>query len=128
MNPMFVTLFLAIVSEVVATSALKLSEGFTRPGPSVLVVVGYVSAFYLLSQSLRAGMPLGVAYAVWSGLGTVGIVAIGVVLFREQLTAARVVGTILVVAGVVILNLRGTSNRAASVGAAPAPEASPAPR
>jgi small multidrug resistance pump len=110
MKPMYVTLFLAIVSEVVATSALKLSEGFTRPGPSAFVVVGYVSAFYLLSQSLRTGMSLGVAYAIWSGLGTVGIVAIGIVLFREPLTAARIVGTLLVVAGVVILNLGGASN------------------
>jgi small multidrug resistance pump len=107
---MYLTLFLAIVSEVVATSALKLSEGFTRAWPSVVVVVGYVAAFYLLSQSLRAGMPLGVAYAVWSGLGTVGIVAIGMLLFQEPLTAARVVGTLLVVAGVVILNLRGTAH------------------
>jgi small multidrug resistance pump len=125
---MYVTLFLAIVSEVVATSALKLSDGFTRPGPSVLVVVGYSSAFYLLSQSLRAGMPLGVAYAVWSGLGTVGIVAIGVVLFREQLTVARIVGTLLVVTGVVILNLRGTSGREPATVAPSAPAGSGAAR
>jgi len=102
-------LFLAIASEVVGTAALKASEGFVRLGPTMLVVVGYGLTFYLLGLALKQ-IPLGVAYAIWSGLGTAGAVLAGVLLWRESLNLAGVVGIALIVAGVVVLNLfPGTS-------------------
>ena len=79
-----VWLLLAIGSEVVATSALKASDGFTRLVPAVVVVVGYAASFYFLSLTLR-DIPLGITYAVWSGIGTAAIAIIGVVFFRETL-------------------------------------------
>jgi small multidrug resistance pump len=97
-------LLLAIVSEVVGTVALKASEGFARLGPTLLVVVGYVLTFYFLGLALKQ-IPLGVAYAIWSGLGTAGAVLAGVLLWRESLSPAGVVGIALIVAGVLILNL-----------------------
>lgn len=96
----------AIVTEMAATSALKLSEGFTKPIPSVAVVLGYGAAFYLLSLALKT-VPVSVAYALWSALGTVGIVAIGVTVFREPFGVARAAGVALIIAGVVLLNLKG---------------------
>jgi small multidrug resistance pump len=102
-------LFLAIASEVVGTAALKASEGFARLGPTMLVVVGYGLTFYLLGLALKQ-IPLGVAYAIWSGLGTAGAVLAGVLLWRESLNLAGVVGIALIVAGVLVLNLfPGTS-------------------
>jgi len=97
-------LLLAIVSEVVGTVALKASEGFARLGPTLLVVVGYVLTFYFLGLALKQ-IPLGVAYAIWSGLGTAGAVLAGVLLWRESLSPAGVVWIALIVAGVLILNL-----------------------
>jgi small multidrug resistance pump len=97
-------LFLAIVSEVVGTVALKASEGFARLGPTALVVVGYGLTFYFLGLALKH-IPLGVAYAIWSGLGTAGAVLAGVLIWRESLNLAGVVGIALIVAGVLILNL-----------------------
>ena len=105
MNPgSMLILLLAIVSEVVGTVALKASEGFARLGPTLLVVVGYVLTFYFLGLALKQ-IPLGVAYAIWSGLGTAGAVLAGVLLWRESLSPAGVVGIALIVAGVLILNL-----------------------
>ena len=103
-----ILLFLAIVSEVVATTALKYSEGFTKLIPSIIVVVGYGAAFYLLSLCLRA-MSIGVAYAIWSGVGIVLTVAVGVFIWREPLDAARIVGTLLVIIGIAIINLFSTA-------------------
>lgn len=100
----FLILLAAILFEVVGTSALKASNGFTRPGPSVLVVLGYGAAFYLLALSLRQ-IPLGIAYAIWSGVGTAGAVLIGVLVWREVLDLPRILGIGLIVAGVIILNL-----------------------
>lgn len=97
-------LFLAIVSEVMGTVALKASEGFARFGPTVLVVIGYGLTFFLLGLALKQ-IPLGVAYAIWSGLGTAGAVLAGVLLWRESLNLAGVIGIALIVAGVVVLNL-----------------------
>lgn len=97
-------LSLAIVCEVVATSALKASEGFTKPVPAVIVVVGYGAAFYLLSLTLRA-IPVGVAYAVWSGVGIVLVSAIAWVGFGQRLDAPAILGIALIVAGVAVLNL-----------------------
>jgi small multidrug resistance pump len=83
MHPV-VWLALAIGSEIIATVALKLSEGFSKPIPVVVVVLGYGLSFYALSMSLRT-IPLGVVYAVWSGVGTAAVAVIGVLLFRELL-------------------------------------------
>src|SRR5690606_20625711 len=93
----------AIVSEVIATSALKASAGFTKPGPVVLVVLGYAAAFYFLALTLRA-IPVGVAYAVWSGVGIVLICLIGWLLFGQRLDAPALIGIGLIIAGVVVLN------------------------
>jgi small multidrug resistance pump len=95
-------LFLAILGEVVGTVALKVSDGFARLGPSV-VVVGYGLSFYLLALALKQ-IPLGVAYAIWSGLGTAGAVVAGILLWRESLNLAGV-GILLIIAGVVLLNV-----------------------
>jgi small multidrug resistance pump len=97
-------LLLAILSEVVGTVALKASDGFARLGPTALVVVGYGLTFYFLGLALKQ-IPLGVAYAIWSGLGTAGAVLAGVLLWRESLNLAGVIGIALIVAGVLILNL-----------------------
>ncbi|PRY66867.1 small multidrug resistance pump [Vreelandella songnenensis] len=100
----FVYLIMAIVAEVIATSALKASEGFTRPLPSVLVVVGYGVAFYLLSLVLRT-LPVGIAYAIWAGLGIVLVTLMGVFAFGEKPDLPAVVGISLIVAGVVVLQV-----------------------
>ncbi len=94
----------AIVAEVVATSALKASEGFTRWGPTALVVVGYALAFWLLSLTLRA-IPVGIAYATWSGLGVVLIALAGWWLYGQRLDSWALLGMALVVAGVLVMNL-----------------------
>ena len=99
----------AIVAEVVATSALKASEGFTRWGPTALVVVGYALAFWLLSLTLRA-IPVGIAYATWSGLGVVLIALAGWWLYGQALDAWALLGMALIVAGVLIMNLLSTSS------------------
>lgn len=97
-------LLIAILGEVVGTVALKASDGFARLGPTALVVVGYGLTFYFLGLALKQ-IPLGVAYAIWSGLGTAGAVLAGVLLWRESLNLAGVIGIALIVAGVLILNL-----------------------
>jgi small multidrug resistance pump len=101
MNWLYLTL--AIVLEVIATSALKASDGFTRLLPSLVVVVGYLAAFYLLSLTLRS-MPVGVVYAVWSGLGVVLITLVGWLWFKQELDAAAFIGIGLIAAGVIVLN------------------------
>ena len=93
----------AIGTEIVATTALKLSDGFSRLGWAAVVVVGYGISFYALSVALRS-IPLGVVYAVWSGVGTAAIVVIGYVLFREVLDAVKLAGIGLIIIGVVMLN------------------------
>lgn len=96
----------AIVSEVIATSALKASEGLTRLAPSVVVVAGYLLSFYLLSLTLEH-MPVSVAYAVWAGLGTALIALVGVIFLDEPMTAVKAMGIALVIGGTVALNLGG---------------------
>jgi small multidrug resistance pump len=96
-------LSVAIVLEVVATSALKASDGFTRLLPSVVVVMGYAAAFYTLSITLRT-MPVGVVYAVWSGVGVVLITLVGWLLFKQELDAPAFIGIALISAGVIVLN------------------------
>jgi small multidrug resistance pump len=100
----FGILFLAILSEVIATISLKFSEGFTKLTPSVVVVLGYGLSFYLLSVALKS-MPIGVAYATWSGVGLVLTVIAGMILWQERLDWARVVGIILILAGIVFINV-----------------------
>lgn len=97
----------AIASEVVATAALKLSNGLTRPAPSVLVAIGYLLSFALLARALKLGLQVSVAYAIWSGIGTAAIAVIGMLLLNEPLTTAKVLGIALVIGGVVALNLGG---------------------
>jgi len=99
----YLYLALAIVAEVIATSALKASEGFTRLGPIVLVAVGYGVSFVLLSLVLKT-IPVGVAYAIWSGVGIVLVTILGVVLFEQVPDLAAMVGLGLIVSGVVVLN------------------------
>jgi len=97
-------LAVAIVAEVIATSALKLSEGFTRLWPSLLVVVGYGTAIYLLSLTLKV-IPVGIVYAIWSGVGIV-LIAIAATLFLGQrLDAPAMLGMALIVSGVVVIHL-----------------------
>ena len=100
----WVYLTIAIVSEVIATSSLRAVDGFTRLAPSLIVVIGYASAFYFLSLTLRT-IPLGVAYAIWSGVGVALITLIGWFVFHQSLDAAAIVGIALIVAGVIVLNL-----------------------
>ena len=107
--PPVIWLLLAIGTEVVATSALKASDGFSRLIPSVVVVAGYAASFYFLSLSLRE-IPLGVVYAVWSGIGTAAIALIGVVFFQETLGWVGIGGIVLIVLGVVLLNASGAHN------------------
>lgn len=100
----WVILAAAIVSEVIATSCLKATEGFTRLWPSIIVVVGYVLAFYFLSLTLRT-IPVGVAYAIWSGVGVVLIALSGWLFLGQTLDIAAVIGLVLIVAGVVVINM-----------------------
>ncbi|WP_206320624.1 DMT family transporter [Streptomyces zingiberis] len=96
----------AIVFEVVATLALRASHGFTRLGPSAVVVVGYLAAFWLLAQALKS-LDVGPVYAVWSGIGTVGAFIGGVLLFGEQVRVTTVIGAALIVIGVIVMNAGG---------------------
>ena len=101
---------IAIVAEVTATSALKASEGFSRLWPSAVVVLGYGVAFYFLSLTLRT-VPVGVAYAIWSGLGVVLVALLSWWLFGQKLDLAAVLGMGLIVAGVLVMNLFSSSTR-----------------
>lgn len=100
----FAILFFAILSEVIATSALKFSDGFTKLVPSVIVVAGYGFSFYLLSLSLKV-FPIGVAYAIWSGVGLILTVIAGMILWKETLDWARVAGILLIIAGIILINV-----------------------
>ena len=104
----YVYLLLAIVSEVIGTSALKASQSFTRLGPSAVTVIGYGLAFYFLSLTL-ATIPVGVAYAIWSGVGIVLIALVGLFWFGQTLDAPAVLGLGLIVAGVATINLFSNS-------------------
>jgi small multidrug resistance pump len=100
----WIFLTVAIVSEVIATSALKASEGFSRLWPSAIVAVGYAAAFYFLSLTLRT-IPIGVAYAIWSGAGVALIALISWAIFGQSLDLPGIIGISLIVAGVIVLNL-----------------------
>lgn len=100
----WVYLGLAIFSEVIATASLKSTEGFTRLVPSIVVLVGYSAAFYFLSLTLDT-IPIGVAYAVWSGVGVATITLVSFVVYDQKIDGAGLLGIGLIVAGVVVLRL-----------------------
>ena len=100
----YMYLFMAIVAEVIATSSLKAAEGFTKLGPSLLVVIGYAAAFYLLSLVLRS-MTVGIAYAIWSGVGIVLLALVGAITFREIPDGPAVIGMGLIIAGVIVIHV-----------------------
>ncbi|MEW6346040.1 MAG: multidrug efflux SMR transporter [Paraburkholderia sp.] len=102
--PPYALLAIAIVAEVVATSALRAAEGFSRVLPSVIVVLGYGVAFYCLSLTLKS-IPVGIVYAVWSGAGIVLITLVALVLYRQVPDWPAIVGLGLIISGVVVLNL-----------------------
>ena len=104
----YLYLLTAIVFETIGTSALQASEQFTRPKPLLLTFVCYAATFYFLSLALRV-MPVGVAYAIWSGLGIVLIALIGLAWFGQKLDLAALVGLGLIVSGVIVINLFSNS-------------------
>lgn len=100
----WLALSIAIVAEVAATSALKSTEEFTRLWPSVLVIAGYGIAFYFMTLSLR-GLPVGIMYAIWAGVGIVLVALLGWLIYRQPLDMPAIVGIALIIAGVVVINV-----------------------
>ena len=100
----WVYLFLAILSEVVATASLKSTEGFTKPIPSIIVLIGYIAAFYFLSLTLDS-ISIGVAYAIWSGVGVATITVVSFFLYDQKIDLAGILGIGLIIAGVIVLRL-----------------------
>lgn len=105
---MYFYLAVAIFLEVIGTASLKMSEGFTKLIPSLVTLLTYAGAFYFLSLTLRS-IPLGIAYAIWSGAGIVLISLIGAISFNQKLDLAAITGIGLIIAGVVIINLWSSS-------------------
>ncbi len=106
----YLYLIIAVAAETIGTSALQASQQFTRPIPSVVVVVSYALAFYLLSLTLRT-MPVGIMYAMWSGLGIVLIALIGYAVFGQKLDLPAVIGIAMILAGIVVINLFSATTR-----------------
>ena len=100
----WIYLILAIISEVIATSSLKSTEGFTKLWPSIIVLLGYSAAFYFLSLTLDT-IPIGVVYAIWSGVGIAAIAIVSVIFFDQKLDTASYIGMGLIIAGVVVLRV-----------------------
>ena len=100
----YLYLAIAVIAEVIATSALKASNGFSQLWPSVITVVGFAVAFYCLSLVLRT-VPMGVAYAIWSGLGIVLISLSGLLFFGQKLDAPAIAGIVLIISGVAVMNI-----------------------
>ena len=101
--PAYLYLGIAIVAEVIATSAMRAAEGFSRLVPSIIVIIGYGIAFYFLSITLKT-IPVGIAYAIWSGTGIVLISGAAWLLFGQKLDAAALIGIGLIIAGVIVIN------------------------
>lgn len=97
-------LVIAILAEVIATSALQSSQGFTRLIPSIVTVTGYIISFYMLSLALKY-IPLGIVYAIWSGVGIFLLAIIGYFLYKQTLDFAAILGLGFIITGVVIINL-----------------------
>lgn len=106
MNWLF--LILAIVGEVVGTSALKASEGFTKFAPTALSMTAFAITLYLFALALRT-IPVGIAYAIWAGLGIIFISVIGIVIFKQSLDAPALIGIAMILGGVVVINLFSSS-------------------
>lgn len=104
----YVFLSAAIVAEIIATLSLRASEGFSKLGLSAVATVGYVTAFAALSMALTRGVPLGVAYGIWSAVGVAAVAVLSIPLFGESLTVIQACGLVLVIAGVVALEAGGT--------------------
>ncbi|WP_408444160.1 DMT family transporter [Paraburkholderia caffeinilytica] len=102
--PPYALLAIAIVAEVIATSAMRASEGFSRLLPATVVVIGYGIAFYCLSLTLKS-IPVGIVYAVWSGAGIVLITLVAVVMYRQVPDVPAIIGLGLIIAGVAVLNM-----------------------
>ena len=100
----WIFLCVAIIAEVIATSALKSSEGFSKPIASVIVVLGFIIAFYCLSLTLKT-IPVGIAYAIWSGVGIVLVTIIAWIVFDQKLDVWGIIGIALIMSGVLVLNL-----------------------
>jgi small multidrug resistance pump len=100
----WIFLSIAIIAEVIATSALKSAEGFTKLGPSIIVLFGYGIAFYFLSLTLKS-IPVGIAYAIWSGVGIILISAIGYFFHKQTLDLPAIIGILFIMAGVIVINL-----------------------
>ena len=100
----WIFLCVAIIAEVIATSALKISEGFSKPIASVIVVLGFIIAFYCLSLTLKT-IPVGIAYAIWSGVGIVLVTTIAWIVFDQKLDVWGIIGIALIMSGVLVLNL-----------------------
>ena len=109
-NP-WLLLLLAIGAEVIGTSCLKLSQGFSRPGPTLIVLSAYAISMTLMSRVVQV-LPMGLTYALWSGIGIVAIVLIGLVLYRQVPSHGQLVGMALITAGVITVNLSGTAGHA----------------
>lgn len=107
-NIAYLYLAVAIISEVIATSALKPSNGFSKLTPSIIVVVGYAISFYCLSVVLKS-IPVGITYALWSGIGIVLISLVGLFVFQQKLDLAAVIGMLLIILGVVVIHAFSTS-------------------
>ena len=101
-------LLIAVIAEVIGTSALQASTQFTKFWPSLLVVVSYAATFYFMAQTLKY-MPVSIVYAIWSGLGIVFLAIIGWLVFRQTLDAAAVIGMALIIAGVLVIHLFSSS-------------------
>ena len=106
MNKAWVLLLFAITSEVIGTSCLKLSEGFSKPIPTLVVLVAYSTAMLLLSRVVQT-IPLGITYALWSGIGIVAIVLVGLFAYKQVPSPGQLVGIATITAGVIIVNLTG---------------------
>ena len=104
----YLYLALAIITEVLGTGALKASDGFSKPLPSIFVILGYGLAFFFFGLVLRS-MPIGIAYAIWSGMGIVLLTIVGLLFFEQKIDIPGIIGITLIIAGVVILNVYSRS-------------------
>lgn len=100
----YLFLLVAILFETIATSSLKASEQFTKLVPSLITIIGYIAAFYFLSLTLKT-IPVGIAYAIWSGIGIVLITLVGIVVFKQVPDLPAIIGLLLIIAGVVVINV-----------------------
>ena len=106
MNKAWVLLLFAITSEVIGTSCLKLSEGFSKPIPTLVVLVAYSTSMLLLSRVVQT-IPLGITYALWSGIGIIAIVLVGLLAYKQVPSPGQLVGISMITAGVILVNLTG---------------------